>query len=329
MLIDDHIAFTRYRVKEMAKDHDGHWHRVFTAEDLEAGARVSEEQCVGMMQSQRFVLSPQVVEACWEIANHSKGADITTSRDYLFTPAKRTWIEWTDTHTHGVSSHRFGLYLNGTEAEGDTGLYIGTGTCVYDSAAAPGAIGEVPVSYDFPGTGLLLSELRREMSRVYPNYLSDKRLSGLGINTEEGRLDLDRIGLFLGAALALINTPRISKVIPHDLSKLNRARLKSDKPPLLTYSTVTIRPDSGWTSRSESRRKTGEMPRHHVRAHLRITRGRVVVVRPHLRGNPEKGVNKNDHVVRMTGEAAGAWKGRQREGTYFMKPEDLDGMLDD
>lgn len=128
------------------------------------------------------------------------------------------------------------------------------------------------------------------------------------------------MGRFVAAAMALINAPRITQVIEHDLSRLNAARSKKDRRPIITYKDVLIRPDSGWTSKSEMRGLTGEKRRHHVRGHLRLKRGRVELVTAHFRGNREKGYVLHRHVVRMTDEEAGAWKGAPLPASMIMEP---------
>lgn len=282
--------------------------------------------------AQKFVLSPHVVEACWDIADRGKGKDVMTSRDYLFTPARRTWIEWTEQRDLGVRSRRFALYMDGGDEDDTTGLFIGSGYCVFDlSYGVGGDIGLAPITYDFPGTGTLLSGLRQKFAQD-PVVMAE--LGNRGVTDSENFLsamscDLDKISLFVGAALALINTPRLTQVVDHDLSKLNRARLKRDKPPLLSYKDVIIRPDSGWTSESEARRETGEVRRHHVRTFLRLKQGKVELVRPHWRGNREKGYVLQNHVVRMTDEEAGSWKGPPHIGDKIIGPGVMDGLTDD
>lgn len=212
--------------------------------------------------------------------------------------------------------------------EGNTALFVGDGICVHDMAFGAERTTGVPICYDFPGTGALIRGSR-------DSFLRGRSAQDLGIPEDMANLramlslDLDRLGLFLGAVLALINTPRVSQVVPHDLSKLNKARLKRDKPPLLAYKDVIIRPDSGWTSKSEARRETGEMRRHHVRTFLRLKQGKVELVRAHWRGNRDKGYVLHNHVVRMTDEEAGAWKGPPRIGERIIKPGDMDDLVDD
>ena len=282
--------------------------------------------------AQKFVLSPHVVEACWDIADRGKGKDVMTSRDYLFTPARRTWIEWAEQRDLGVKSRRYALYMDGGDDDDTTGMFIGSGYCVFDlSYGVDGGIGLAPITYDFPGTGTLLTGLRERFAQ--DSYFMTE-LEKRGVSNSENfhatmSCDLDKISLFIGAALALINTPRLSQVVDHDLSKLNRARLKRDKPPLLSYKDVIIRPDSGWTSKSEARRETGEVRRHHVRTFLRLKQGKVELVRPHWRGNRDKGYVLHDHIVRMTDEEAGSWKGPLKIGDRIIRPGDMDGLTDD
>jgi len=269
--------------------------------------------------AQRFVLSPHVVEAAHDLAESAKAVE--SSRDYLFTPAAVTWLEWPDDSKILGPSNRFGLLMIG-KGDGNVKFHIGEAWAVFDAQKDDGSriIGAIPLEYDFPGEGpiirypLLDMKLDMKNPALAPMGIDDKMAESVEA------VDSMKLGAFITAAIALINTPRISLVNPHDNSKLNKARMKRGTPPLLSWSEVVIRPDSGWTSQSEERRQTGEKRRHHVRTFLRLKKGKVEMVGAHWRGNRDKGYVKQRHIVRMTDEEAGSWKGEPLPASVILPP---------
>lgn len=268
----------------------------------------------GLSSAQRFVLSPQVVEAAWGLTESKKA--IRSSRDYLFTPAKHTWIEWSDQSRRLGESNRFGLLLIG-KGDGKTPFYIGVGAVIFDlwngQRWRPAAL---PILFDFPGEGDIITYplAGNAAERFVGSVLGDVKPDQIA------NCDSEQLSYFIAATIAIINTPRLSQVTHHDLTKLNKARLKRNRPALLSWSDVIIRPDSGWVSQSEERRQTGDKRRHHVRTFLRLKRGQVEMVGAHWRGNRDKGYALHRHVVRMTDEQAGAWKGAPLPGPSIIRP---------
>lgn len=121
--------------------------------------------------------------------------------------------------------------------------------------------------------------------------------------------DFNALGNWVIGALALINTPRIAHVRDATLGRLNNARDKKHKPPILQYKIVTINIDRGELGNGFQRTQTGERALHHVRAFMRLRRGKVEVVRPHWRGNPRFGVIVHRYVALRDEDEAGPWKG--------------------
>ena len=92
--------------------------------------------------------------------------------------------------------------------------------------------------------------------------------------------------------LALLNSPKMARVEEADLTRLNKARVRKRKPPLLSHRVVTI--DLGKVERTLREGDAAEgqgSPRqqHFVRWHLRLVRGVLYPVRPHWRGDPSLG----------------------------------------
>lgn len=285
-------------------------------EEIARHARKAER----VKTAQRFVLSPQIVEAAWDLSQ--KPDALESSRDHLFTPAHMTWLEWLDQdNLFGYGCTRVGVLLDGDYLKElpdppPPSVVIGAGYIVrgapYDQVRTTVEHGFL---YDFPGDGAMFQ----------PLPLSDRPEKFTPQKVEA----LERFGRFVGACLALINTPRIAHVVKHDVSKLNKARMRANKVPLLTYKDLTISPDSGWVSKTEARKATDEKRRHHVRTFMRIKRGKVELVSPHWRGNRAKGYVLHRHIIRREEEEAGTWKGPPMTGDQIIKPGTMDGLTND
>ena len=102
------------------------------------------------------------------------------------------------------------------------------------------------------------------------------------------------------AAFALLATKGLTGSHETDMSKLNRARAKAGKYPLLGYQEIRLNLDADRVVREQhaASKISGTMPQHYVRAHLRLLpTGRVTIVRAHIRGNPEHGVRRSHYLV--------------------------------
>ncbi len=277
---------------------------------------------------QRFVLSPQIVEAASDLARSSRAVEAT--RDFIYTPAVQTWIEWAGGSHGSTTSNRHAVLLDGMGIPTEHRLTIGAGSYVYDADRTRFFIEHYPFFYDFPGPGKMFRDIPSHMNRdkaAKAKIKNPRASKGIDTAVHEAErsleeVDFDQLSRFITAALCMMNTPRVSHVIPHDLTVLNKSRFKRNQPALLSYSDVNINPDSGWRSRRETRQlaRTGQMPRHHVRTFLRLKRGRVELVGAHWRGNAENGYKLHRHVISMAGEEAGRWKGGPLPAPHIMRP---------
>ena len=108
------------------------------------------------------------------------------------------------------------------------------------------------------------------------------------------------------ATLSIINTPRIlrsEESPPHRglVRDLDRAGFSADKLPV--HASTTIRLDltpfgADGTTRLGEGRLTGPRALHWCRAHLRLQRGRIVLVKAHQRGSDEVGTREADYRLR-------------------------------
>ena len=110
----------------------------------------------------------------------------------------------------------------------------------------------------------------------------------------------------------------IAQVAEHDHSTLNRARMRLKRPPILSYNDVRIMIDRGALGLGEQLSETGGRALHHVRAFLRIQRGRVQLVRPHWRGNPRFGVIRHRYIALRAEDEPGSWQGGPLPGPHMI-----------
>lgn len=283
MLCDDVLASLAPTAVQAAL-HSGLSPRL--ARDLQ---EITQSLTDGIAKSQRFVLSPLSKATIDDLADPKI---LNASRDYLFLPAERVWIEWHDDRVIFPGAGRMGVLLEAVHTfRPDMPYSLTMGRASLYLPGAPGSpvpFRQVGGMFDFPTEG---------------SALRFKDVAGF-----EG-VDEDIAGAWVCAALCLINTPRIADVRPHDHSKLNRARLRKGKPPVLDWGEVHIRIDAGALGRGDQRSPTEQRAQHHVRTHLRIRLGAVELVRPHWRGDPQYGVRLHRHVVSRTEDEPGAWKG--------------------
>lgn len=265
--------------------------------------QVNETTCRALRVAQRFVLSPLTVETARQLA---EPAAIERTRGHLFAPARIAWFEW-DGNTPGgyQRSHRHGLLLVG-EGEGRAQIVAGWGGYVINVDLYGTRLPlMLPFDYD------LAADNRPILRWIGTDLNNARRVLRRGGRSVDGIADISAplLGAFLGAALALINTPRLSYTIEHDNAAVNKRRSKLGRPPFLSWHEVRIALDRGELGLGQQLTQTGERALHHVRTFLRIKRGRVELVRPHWRGNPRFGVVRHRYVAFRAEDEPGSWSG--------------------
>lgn len=253
-----------------------------------------------LTRAQRFVLSPLCVQTIDDLASVEAAE---RSRDYVFAPAENTWIEWSGGSVGVAGSHRHGILLMGADQDRRRSLLTGDGQFVFDAGHLPNVPGGrmqmgIPIVYDFPG----------DDTAIKPQKKSAWDMLAM-VKPEARKTNFDELSAWVIAALALVNTPRLAHTRDAELGKLNRARIKKDRPPILEYKEVSIHVDSGELGNAFKKATTDGRALHHVRAFLRLRKGKVEIVRPHLRGNPRFGVIVHRYVALRAEDEAGTWKG--------------------
>lgn len=276
----------------------------------------------------RFVLSDELTRLCTALA-YSKGASTLACADLLHVPAERVWVEWTEAAWRNeLASYGFnnpadservgrrGVFIQSTPqgrrgllrtfwASGESELDV-LSSCMeayFDFDTREGEDPEVfgrqqPSSMCVRDNAAGDADILRRCFRFrfehsWQEYYERARLTpvqaaGLAHHAL-GTIAID-IPVVLAFFLLLAARPGLPRR-PLMLERLNRARTKSGKAPLLEQIEVfaPLLPEykSGGSSGSFAARRSRRL--HHVRGHL-VRRGSKLFWRvPHLRGSARAG----------------------------------------
>lgn len=234
-----------------------------------------------VQNAQRIYFAPAASMACHDLAADLKALE--RARKQIFAPFERCWIEFADVAGIGVLWES----EQGEMQRGSVKLLTWPGSH------------PIPVIYD------LEADLANPFKPPLMLKLASQRALKAAQTSEGGPYvgSLIATGNWVAApvlaAFALLATKGMTHAIPADMSKLNRQRAKAGKYPLMGYDEIRLNLDvERIVKNSRPAVGTGSMPQYQVRAHLRlIPSGRVVIVRAHIRGNPEKGIKRSHYTV--------------------------------
>lgn len=194
-------------------------------------------------------------------------------KDLSFLPAPRTWIEWLDTNNRTGERSRLGYFLE----ERKDGAFVCMATASPIFAAYPCMI--LALRDQITPTG--------QLAKMMPPFTNDD----LGCTA----------AALLHMLLAFINTPRVigrRQHMPH--RGLERELLKSQslvgKFPLHAWTEIKLEITPPRDVSGEEPIEThlnGQKALHFCRAHLRVKRGKLEVVRAHWRGDPAIGIKRS------------------------------------
>jgi hypothetical protein len=289
----------------------------------------------------RYVLSDDLAGLCTALA-YSKGARTLACADLLHIPAERVWIEWCEAPwlnelkrygfepgaDHPKASGRRGAYVQ-SSPQGRRGLvktFWAIGESEFDVLASSmeayfdfdTSDGEAPTAPDgqhrssitvvddaADNADILSRCFRFRYERSWDDYYARAALSPLQ-QAAVAHHALGAIAIAIPVMLAfflLLTTRPCLPRRPLMLERLNQARIKSGKRPLLEYIEVSspILPEYRPASGSESSGQQRRMRRlHHVRGHL-VRRGSKLIWRvPHLRGSIRSGAVRSRTVTWTT-----------------------------
>jgi hypothetical protein len=284
----------------------------------------------------RYVLCDDLTRLCAALA-YSKGTTTLACADLLHVPAERVWVEWCEApwlaelvrygfkvDEQSIVGGRRGALIqaSGTGrrglirafwAKGDTDLdvlassmeaYFDFDTPEGEAPAAPDATNRATISVSDRGLGdadILRRCFRFRFERTWAEYYGSAALS----SEQREAVALHALGtiaieipVMLAFFLLLATRPGLPRR-PLMLERINRARSKAGKAPLLSHMEVFAPlipeyPPSYGTGAGSERRP----PRlHHVRGHL-VRRGSQLFWRvPHLRGSGRAGVVRTRTVT--------------------------------
>jgi hypothetical protein len=285
----------------------------------------------------RYVLSDELTRLCTALA-YSKGASTLACADLLHVPAERVWVEWTEapwrnelacygfkSPVDSACSGRRGVFIQSNPdgrsglmrtfwASGESELNVlsssaeayfdfdtqeGENPAVFDRQKRP----SICVS-DNAAAGkvdILRRCFRFWFERSWQDYYERAQLTPVQAAALShhalGTIAID-IPVVLAFVLLLATRPGLPRR-PLMLERLNRARAKSGKRPLLeqieVFSPLMPEFESGCSSYSGASRRSRRL--HHVRGHL-VRRGSKLFWRvPHLRGSARAGTIRTRTVT--------------------------------
>jgi len=276
----------------------------------------------------RYVLSDELTRLCTALA-YSKGARTLACTDLLHVPAERMWVEWTEapwrnelasygfrSASNSVFSGRRGIFIQSDRGgrqglmrtfwtRGESALEVQASSMEahfdFDTqegddpaTSAPQKRPSYCVSDNAAGKGDILRRCFRFLfERSWQDYYNGGQLTAVQSAAVShyalGSVAVD-IPVVLAFFLLLSTRPNLPRR-PLMLERLNRARSKSGKAPLLDQIEVfsplpEYRPSNDGFSGIG--RRASRL--HHVRGHL-VRRGSQIFWRvPHLRGRARSGV---------------------------------------
>ena len=284
----------------------------------------------------RYCLSDDLVALCCALA-YSKGARTLECADLLHVPAERVWIEWCEAPWINELA-RYGFRSGAAEIAGRRGAFVQTSpqgrqgliktfwTCgetdldvlassmeaYFDFDAAEGQDPMAPDGHNRPAISVLdhtkrSADILRRCFRFRYERSWDDYYARAQVPLDEknsiarhalGTIAID-IPVLLVFFLLLATRPGLPRR-PLILERLNQARIKSGKAPLLEHIEVCspLLPDYRPSNSLESSGQHRRSPRlHHVRGHL-VRRGSQLFWRvPHLRGSTRSGVIRSRTVT--------------------------------
>lgn len=228
-----------------------------------------------------FVLDRHALEIVEALSADAEKIKAAARIGCYFFPAAATWIE------HEEEIGRFGMLY---QARSPDDPDLTTGSLL--TFLRPRDRHILPVS----GTV--------DLSRPHPIHLTPLYLTAHGsldvprsitAATSQGELlpqENEKLTGWLLATLALLNSPKIVRFSDVSRSRINAKRMRGGGFPLLDHKVVTIdlgaREVLAQTKDSDGARRA----LHFVRAHLRIVRGEVLLIKPHWRGDASIGIVK-------------------------------------
>lgn len=236
-----------------------------------------------VQDAKRMTISHDVAEHCFELAikDSHKLPDISP---YAVWPATTTWLEFP------YVGMQAGIYFYGNENQD---VQCGDGLLILNTCDGRPPI-MLAVKINLP-----------DYSITYNNQNSSESFQKRIEMTAAANAIIDKLKEVIVTLLILLNSPKITVEETDDKHKINKKRTKAGKIPLFTETKVKLSVAHKLSSRANNQHSDlhGETREHYVRAHLRYLvhpkykKASIILVSPHKRGNPAKGMNKASYVV--------------------------------
>jgi hypothetical protein len=283
----------------------------------------------------RYVLSDELTRLCTALA-YSKGTRTLACADLLYVPAERVWIEWCKApwlaeltrygfrvNEQAAAAGRRGAFIHSptgrrgvirvfwTKGESDLDVLASSMEAHFDFDTPDGEVPTAPDASTRPTIGvfdqavgdadILRRCFRFRYERTWADYYANAALS-LGESDAVAHHALGTIAIDIPVILAffllLVTRPGLPRR-PLMLERLNRARSRSGKAPLLAHMEVSapLIPEYSASCSTGSGIERRPPRLHHVRGHL-VRRGSQIFWRvPHLRGSSRAGVVRTRTVT--------------------------------
>ncbi len=284
----------------------------------------------------RYVLCDDLTRLCAALA-YSKGARTLACADVLHVPAERVWVEWCEspwraeltrygfrTDEPSIVGGRRGAFIQSSATgrrglmrvfwstgETDRDVFASSMEAYFDFDTQEGGAPAAPDSSDGPAicvvdhvagdADILRRCFRFRYERTWAEYYAGAALTAQQRDAVArhalGTIAIE-IPVILAFFLLLATRPGLPRR-PLMLERLNRARSRSGKAPLLAHMEVFSPLIPDYTSSNAAGAGAERRPRrlHHVRGHL-MRRGSQLFWRvPHLRGSCRAGVVRTRTVT--------------------------------
>lgn len=226
-------------------------------------------------------LARELVRAPGQSAAESTSRFAAMAEKTSFLPAPRTWIEWSE------RGARVGYLLVESGGWADVRLAV--------------ARGSIWGADEEQFSMALFADAEGDISVRVPQSMSDE--------VATGKME---VAIDLHSLLALINSPRVvgrREALPHRGLVRAVAAAPQERGGFVLHPWTTINlevnaPPSDDEARVTANQLTGQKALHFCRAHLRLRRGRVEIVRSHWRGDPALGVARARYAVIAPSKAA-------------------------
>lgn len=219
--------------------------------------------------ARKMVVHPDVIELAGAIVHDE--AKLKAAAPYIFFPAYDTWLEWRD------ERGKIGMYFHGP---GES-VTDGQGIMTMQDHGDPESGVLIPLQFHLPQYDV----------KALPSPTTPLATR---IQFEEAAGKLKPI---VYAILAMINSPKLIRTTPVDVSRINKRREALGRYSFHPHHEVRLDIDKRIIKTTAGHGDGASKCLHFVRTHLRLVQGQYILVRPHWRGDPALGIRDTHYRV--------------------------------